>query len=151
MIDFRLATPGDADRLFDWRNDPMTLACFRSTAVVPREDHDRWMKFNVENGFGEHIVLIAQDGGQPIGVIRFDADREDIMSYDVSITVAPEHRERGLASMMLARACDLVQDFSLNAEVKQENQASKKVFERCGFAIVGSDDRYVNYRRNPAG
>jgi RimJ/RimL family protein N-acetyltransferase len=148
MIELRFANPGDADRLFDWRNDPITLACFRSTAPVPREDHDRWMKFNVESGYGEHIVLIAENGGEPVGVIRFDADRKDIMSYDVSITVAPEHREMGFASKILAHACGLVQDFSLNAEVRHENAASKKVFESCGFATIGSDDRFVTYRKN---
>jgi RimJ/RimL family protein N-acetyltransferase len=148
MIDLRFANPGDADRLFAWRNDPVTLACFRSTAAVPREDHDRWMKFNVESGFGEHIVLIAEDAGEPIGVIRFDADRKDIMSYDVSITVAPEHRDRGFASKILAHACGLVQDFSLNAEVRHENMASKRVFESCGFSTVRSDDRFVTYRKN---
>jgi RimJ/RimL family protein N-acetyltransferase len=148
MIELRFANRGDADRLFAWRNDPVTLACFRSTAVVPREDHDRWVKFNVESGYGEHIVLMAENGGQPVGVIRFDADKKDVMSYDVSITVAPDHRDKGLASMMLAHACALVQDFSLNAEIRSDNVASKKVFERCGFSIVGSDDRFVTYRKN---
>jgi RimJ/RimL family protein N-acetyltransferase len=149
MIELRFANPGDADRLFAWRNDPVTLACFRSTAVVPREDHDRWVQFNVEKGYAEHIVLIAENGGQPVGVIRFDADKNDVMSYDVSLPVAPEHRGKGLAHLILAHACNLVQDFSLNAEVRNENAPSRRVFERCGFSIVGSDDRFVNYRRDP--
>lgn len=150
MIELRPANLEDADRLFEWRNDPVTLSCFRSTASVPREDHDIWMKFNVALGYPEHIVLMADSENGSVGVVRFDAVRSDVMSYDASITVAPKHRGKGLSLPMLAYACGYMHEYTINAEIRRENTASRKTFERCGFERIGSADGFVNYRREPA-
>lgn len=149
MIALRPAMPKDADDLFAWRNDPVTLACFRSTAAVKREDHDRWMQFNVLQGYPEHIVLIAEDHDGKLGVIRFDAQRSDTMIYEASITVAPVHRGKGLARNMLAEACGYMGEFTINAEIRTANAASRRTFERCGFEEVGSDHGFVRYRKEP--
>src|ERR1700704_5662939 len=95
----RPATMHDADRLFSWRNDPVTCANSRSTAAVPREDHDRWMQFNVMQGYPEHLVMIAESDLGCIGVVRFDAAKDDLMGYEVSITIAPETRGLGIARL----------------------------------------------------
>jgi len=158
----RPATMHDADRLFFWRNDPVTCANSRSTAAVPREDHDRWMKFNVLLGQPEHAVIIAETelranlGGVVtapfpgcIGVVRFDAAKNDLMTYEVSITIAPEHRGAGLARPILAEACGYFSDFAISAEVRHDNIASRKVFERCGFDEIGREGGFLQYRKEP--
>jgi RimJ/RimL family protein N-acetyltransferase len=149
MIELRFATPADNYRLFAWRNDPVTRAAFRSTEPISGEDHERWMKFNVEEGYAEHVVLIAEKEKESIGVVRFDADKDDIMSYEVSLTIAPGYRGRRLAGEVLARACHLIEDFALTAQIREENIPSRRVFEECGFAIVGREGGFINYRREP--
>ncbi len=149
MIDLRAATLADADRLFAWRNDPITCANSRSTGAVAREDHDRWMKFNVAQGYPQHMVMIAESDTGSIGVVRFDAERRDVMRYEVSITLAPEHRGFGLGRPVLAQACAYMPDFSLSAVIRTNNTASRKIFAECGFEETGSDHGFVTCRRQP--
>jgi hypothetical protein len=76
------------------RNDPQTQAASRSTAPVAQSDHDRWMEFNIGYGYPEHLVFMADTDFGSVGVIRFDGDKSDVMTYSVSITVAPQYRGR---------------------------------------------------------
>jgi len=149
MINLRLATMHDADKLFAWRNDPVTCANSRSTAAVPREDHDRWMQFNVVQGYPEHMVMIAENDRGSIGVIRFDASKGDLMTYEASITIAPEARGMGMAAIILADACSYLPDFAIHAEIRHDNIASRKLFERCGFDEIGREAGLLRYRKEP--
>lgn len=149
MISLRPAMPKDADDLFAWRNDPVTLACFRSTAAVPREDHDQWMRFNVMHGYPEHIVLIAENYEGKLGVVRFDAEKNDTMTFEASITMAPAHRGKGLAGTVLAQACCYMTEYTINADIRRDNYRSRNIFAQCGFDLVGQKDGFVQYRREP--
>lgn len=149
MIALRPANVGDTDDLFAWRNDPDTCAASRSTAAIRPDDHASWMKFNVSYGYPEHIVLIADSDVGPVGVVRFDADRGDVMTFDASITMAPKHRGMGFAEEVLSRGCHVMKDYRLNAEIRSWNRASRTIFERCGFDEVESRDGFVQYRREP--
>lgn len=150
MIDLRPATMMDSDKLFAWRNDPVTQACSRSTAPVPRADHDRWMKFNVLLGYPQHIVLIADSEFGAVGVVRFDAEKNDALSYEVSITIAPNHRGKGVARGILHTACGYMDEYTINAEVKSDNTKSRHIFEQCGFEEIGRSNGYLQYRKEPA-
>lgn len=145
----RLATEEDSDILFAWRNDPATQAASKSTAPVSREDHALWMKFNVLIGYPEHRVLIGNDGYGKVGVVRFDASRDDLMAFNVSITVAPERRGDGLGVDMLREACSFMTDYALCADIREDNLASRSVFARCGFVEIGCDQGFVNFRKEP--
>lgn len=149
MIDLRAATMQDSDRLFAWRNDPVTLACSKSTAPVPRSDHNQWMTLNVLYGYPEHIVLMAQDQDVAVGVVRFDALKSDVMQYKASLTIAPQHRGSGYSYPVLAEACSYMTDFTIHADIRKDNTASRKTFERCGFRETGSDHDFVFYRKPP--
>lgn len=147
MISLRAATMQDADRLFAWRNDPVTLAGSKSTAPVPRSDHNQWMTLNVLYGYPEHIVLMAHDQAAPVGVVRFDALKSDVMQYKASLTIAPQHRGLGYSYPVLAEACAYMTDYTVLADIRKDNTASRKAFERCGFRETGSDDHFVFYRK----
>lgn len=149
MIHMRQATLNDADALFYWRNDPVTCANSKSTAAVPREDHDRWMQFNVTQGYPSHLVLMAESDIGCIGVVRFDATRGDVMTYEASITVAPRARGHGLAKEILTRACGYMADYTLDAVIRVDNIPSRRAFEACGFEEVEIDHHFIKYRRDP--
>lgn len=151
MTYLRPATLQDSDTLLQWRNDPQTMACFRSTEAVPREDHDRWMKFNVVHGYPEHLVMMAEDPDLGcVGVVRFDATRGDVMTYDASITVAPPYRGRRMALDILVQACGFMHEYTINAEIRRGNIRSRRIFEQCGFDLVGNvNDEFLFYRREP--
>lgn len=147
MFQLRLASMRDSDELFAWRNDPVTRAAFRSTEPVPRENHERWMQFNVQNGYPQHRVLIAECDYGKIAVVRFDAVKSDDMTFEISITVAPKWRGRGFAVGILDQACGVMSEYALKAAIKTHNEASRHIFERCGFHKVGDDDSFVHYRK----
>jgi RimJ/RimL family protein N-acetyltransferase len=149
MIHLRPANMQDADRLFAWRNDPVTCANSRSTAAISREDHDRWMQFNVLQGYPEHFVMIAEGDAGSVGVVRFDAAKNDLMTYVASITIAPQHRGAGLACPILDMACGYFPDFAIDAEIRCDNKTSQKVFERCGFQQTSLNLDFIKYRREP--
>lgn len=139
----------DADRLFSWRNDPVTCANSRSTSAVPREAHDQWMQFSVLQGYPEHLVMIAEGDQGSVGVVRFDASKSDLMAYTASITIAPQHRGAGLARPILEQACGYLPDFAIDAEIRCDNNASRKIFERCGFQQISLNLDFIKYRREP--
>jgi RimJ/RimL family protein N-acetyltransferase len=149
MTNLRSATMNDADDLFAWRNDPVTMACSRSTEPVARDDHDRWMQFNVQHGYPAHLVMIAENEYGKLGVVRFDVDRSDAMIYNVSITVAPKHRGRGYSVEMLSQACAFMHESTLDAEIRTDNFRSRKIFAQCGFKLAAAGVDFVLYRREP--
>lgn len=149
MFDLRPATMADADILFEWANDPVTRAYSKSTGAIPREDHDRWMQYNVLYGYPKHLVMIADSDCGRVGVVRFDTLQDDVMSARVSITISPEFRGQKIAGTILGQACQLMHESTLVAEIRPENAASKKIFEGCGFELVKTSQDFLHYKRMP--
>lgn len=149
MTRLRPATMNDADDLFAWRNDAETLACSRSTVAIEREDHQRWMQFNVQHGYPAHMVMVAENEYGKLGVVRFDADRSDGMVYEASITIAPKHRGRGYSLEILSQACAYMHESILDAEIRRDNLRSRRIFGECGFELTDSIGDFVYYRREP--
>ena len=149
MLDLRPAKMSDADRLLKWANDPVARAWSKSATPITSDDHDRWMQFNVLMGYPQHIVMIAETEDGPVGVVRFDAKKRDVLSYTVSINMDPNYRGNGLGYAVLAEACRMMQENTLLAEMRYENAASINIFERCGFRLVGDDGAFVQYKREP--
>ena len=149
MLALRTARMADADLLFQWANEARPWS--RSTVPISREGHDRWMKLNVEAGYPAHWVLIIEnDVFGPVGMIRFDMVKRDVMSYVVSIIIDPEHRGKGFGRDALGQACNLVMpECLLLAEIRNDNIASISIFRKCGFDDVGKDGDFVQFCREP--
>lgn len=142
MLSLRAATQDDAQRLFDWRNDPVTRAMAIQTDPVPWDGHVGWLTASLANP--RRRLLIGLSDGVPMGTLRFDLSDEIL----VSITLAPDHRGRGLALPLLTAGIDtLDRPTRLLAQVKPGNTASQRLFERAGFALSGESDGLLNYRR----
>ena len=71
------------------------------------------------------------------------------MSFRVSITVGSDHRGKGLGYEMLDRACHVMGDSILTAEIKSSNMASRRIFEKCGFEEDSHSSVAITYRREP--
>lgn len=96
----RAATRADARMLWLWRNDAGTRASSRSPGEVPFEAHLRWMEATMASP--ARRLLVGECGGEPVGTVRWDDEGEG--EWEVSITVSPRHRGRGLASALLSAA-----------------------------------------------
>lgn len=136
MIKLRHADFRDWAALFAWRNDPATRANSVEHEAIELSDHLKWLDKTLPSQKSK--LLIAFDnsiGSSGLGVVRLDIDKD---VAEVSITVDPTKRGRGLASIMLAELLDNhVEGLTkLTAKVRQTNTAALRAFVSVGFMLV---------------
>lgn len=151
----RRASMDDMDMLFSWANDTTVRKNSFHSEPIPYEEHVRWFHNMMESDDAFQYIFVETDGSESkdIGQIRLninsdsdfdsdidsDIDAEEARAY-IGYSIAGEYRGRGLAAVML----DLIKDEAahvlkqkgisrLIGQVKPENKASLKAFERAGF------------------
>lgn len=129
----REATADDAGLLLAWRNDPRTRQSSRSTAEISLDEHRAWLARVLADP--DRLLLVVEVDGDAVGTVRFD--RED-PGWEVSITLAPSARGKGLSSGVLAEGeRALLERHNAQvvlAAVHEDNAASAALFARAGYA-----------------
>jgi len=138
MLTLRPATMDDAERLFAWRNDPVTRAMSLCTDEVSWEDHVAWLAASLECASRE--VFIVELNGLPVGTTRRDYGDET----ELAITIAPEHRCKALP--VKALRATIPEGASCVAHIKRENTCSQRLVAILGFNLA-SDGRVQLWRR----
>jgi len=119
----RNATSDDAQILFDWRNDGLTRAMSVSSEPVEWSGHIRWLTSRLSR---DNPGLYIAEIDEPVGTVRIDDE-------EISYTVAPNHRGKGIARQMLTLARE---EFGPKiAKVKPENPASIAAASRAGHIV----------------
>ena len=85
---------------------------------ISKDSHHRYMKENC------NFFYICLDKGSPIGYIG-------VIDYDIRVATHPQHQGKGVASFMLNEVMKLHP--KAVAKVKIDNEASLRLFEKCGF------------------
>jgi RimJ/RimL family protein N-acetyltransferase len=67
---FRRATIDDSEMIFRCRNDAAVRGASLDSREISREAHDTWMGQTLSSP--TRVLLIAEHGGEPQGVVRFD-------------------------------------------------------------------------------
>jgi spore coat polysaccharide biosynthesis predicted glycosyltransferase SpsG/RimJ/RimL family protein N-acetyltransferase len=133
-VTVRTATLDDATRLLEWRNDPVTRGVSRQHDVVSRADHLAWLRDGLTRS--DRHLLVGSVEGADVGTVRWDleADRE----WEVSITVAPLARGRGVALALLRAAeqwlAATTDVGAYLAVVHTDNEPSRRLFVSAGYA-----------------
>jgi len=135
----RPAQSRDAADLLAWRNDPLTREMSRSAGAVTPEQHQAWFAAVLEGA--EVTLLIGESEGVKVGMVRLDHGPET----EVSINVNPACRGRGYGEALLTLALARVER-PVFAEIKPENLASQRLFERVGFRFLEMRDGLRRYR-----
>ncbi|MEX5718187.1 GNAT family N-acetyltransferase [Geodermatophilus maliterrae] len=128
------AAPGDSDLLLAWRNDAQTRAQSITTDPVSPSAHAAWFS-GVLADPGRHLLLVGS-GAQRVGTVRFD--RLGAGAWEVSLTLAPESRGRGLSGTVLSCGEEHLLAHGgggdrLVARVREGNAASLALFGRAGY------------------
>lgn len=128
----------DAERLFAWRNDPVTRANSRNEDEISWNDHLHWLGRMLAS---EALLYVAEENGVPLGTCRVDAGGE------VSWTIASEHRGRGHGREMVRLVTEAAKR-PLIAEVKASNLASLRIVQELGFQKIadGEVTRWISDR-----
>ena len=143
MITVRQATLDDSIDVLLWRNDPLAITMSINQSSVSAKEHAKWFPRTLDSDQCVHLLgeVTDVDGGiRKIGVSRFD--REAKTQWKISINLNPAFRGQGLSEGFLGRSIAFwannakPQRVTLVAEVRQENFASVRIFERNGFESV---------------
>ena len=134
VLRYRPATIADSSLLLQWRNDPDARAASRSSAPVAPQDHERWLRAALPDA--TRTILIAEEDGDPIGMVRFD--RRTPGSAEISVNLAPERRGAGRGTQVVREATELElathpELSEVVADVRELNLRSIRTFERAGF------------------
>lgn len=144
----RPATDADAELLLAWRNDEETRAWSRTPDPVDPAGHRAWLARVLADP--DRRLYVAEHDGRPVGTVRFDRDGDG--AWEVSITVAPEHRDRGLARRILAAGEHALGDgVSIVANVHRDNAASRALFRKAGYVErSGQDGAFLWLDKDPS-
>lgn len=144
-ITVRKATLADASLLFEWRNDPETRRNSRDKSLLNPDTHKEWIAQTLQSS--QRALYIAEMDEKPIGTIRADTARDGYI--EISYTIAPEFRGRGLSKPMMKRFADeFLKGRKIVAHIKKGHRPSELVARMLGLAPLKevesedpSDDR----------
>ncbi len=144
----RPAEAQDGADLLAWRNDPLMRVNALTPGAVRPEEHAAWLTRVLADP--DRILLVGEAAGKKLGMVRFD--RRGDGTFEISFTVAAAARGRGQGSRLLAAGIAHLQrqagPVPLLAVVKSTNTASRRSFEKCGFALAGEVDGLCEYQRS---
>ena len=137
----RRASLRDLCLLRRWRNEELVRRWSGTTQPIGPVEHCRWFLTSMGDDSSEILIILNQAGCR-VGTVQFRCER--VRSWTVSITIDPKRRNEGLGTLALSVGEDwLVREkapYELRAMIHPENQASRRLFVRRGFAELGLND-----------
>jgi UDP-2,4-diacetamido-2,4,6-trideoxy-beta-L-altropyranose hydrolase len=142
---FRPAALSDAETIYAWRNSPAVRGVSHTRAPLEYESHLLWLQGTLANA--DRCLLIAEDDGQAVGVVRFDRREQDAL---ISIYLAPDQIGRGRGSSVIRQSCAAIAErwptlTSVHAEIQENNVQSLHSFAAAGFKPYS---RTMTWHRN---
>lgn len=128
-----------SEMIWEWRNDPITRKMFVKSEKVSWEEHTSWYEKVLLDKCRK--LYLGEEGGIPIGVVRFDKCDDEEYVYEVSINISPTGRRKGFGKQLLPNGIRrLLKEVDnckfIRAEVKKGNESSNKLFMSCGFIFI---------------
>ena len=138
-LELREVNAKDMDLLFEWANDPVTRQNAFHTEAIPYETHRNWFIKTLADRDVLIYILCTDISGKeiPIGQIRLAIEGEEAL---ISYSIDAQKRGQGFGTKMILMAEEKLRGARLDvsfckAQVKPENMASAKVFDKCGYDI----------------
>lgn len=150
-LTLREVTGKDIDLLFRWANDPITRKNAFHTEQIPYDTHRTWfVKMLADRDVLKYILCSISNTGemQDIGQIRLSIeDGEALIDYSID----PEKRGQGFGTRMILMAEEKLRESRTDVvfckgQVKLENIASAKAFEKCGYDM-DEKEQYLEFTK----
>jgi len=128
----------DLELVLAWRSNPEVYRHFRGQdGPLVWEDHVKWFESRDER----RQDFVVRYDRRRVGVVSLDAD--DAVSVYLGDVSA---RGQGVATNAVRWLCGRLADRTpLHADVHPDNDASKRLFERCGFEREEQTDGWIRY------
>ena len=132
----RPATIDDAQVLFDWRNDEVTRANSINTNPVEWDGHVAWLGRVVDGSNPNRALYVVEtDEGDGVGTVR--TDRTEDGAYEISYTVAPAWRGKGVGKAMVVQfAQEHLTGEKILATIKKGHVPSESIARALGLSPV---------------
>ena len=148
----REVTGKDIDLLFRWANDPETRKNAFHTEQIPYETHRAWfVKMLADRDVLKYILCgCSSNTGemQDIGQIRLSVEEKEAL---IDYSIDPEKRGQGFGTRMILMAEERLRESRTDViyckgQVKNENIASAKAFEKCGYDM-DEKEKYLEFTK----
>ena len=133
-INLRKTELSDMEMIYHWANDETTRKNSFHTEKIEFDEHHKWFEKNMVDA-NIHMLVLTADSN-PIGQVRLSIESDATI---ISYSIANEFRGHGYATEMIPA----VEEYVLNnchsvntiiGYVRESNVASKRVFEKNGYA-----------------
>jgi ribosomal protein S18 acetylase RimI-like enzyme len=113
--------------------------------VFGTPQHVDYCREEFKRGGDAVTILVADDGGAPVGKIHLDfetraSEQEAVL---IAAAVVPELRSRGIGTALMAAAEELVSSRGFGAivlGVEDSNPRARRLYERLGYDAFATDD-----------
>jgi UDP-2,4-diacetamido-2,4,6-trideoxy-beta-L-altropyranose hydrolase len=140
LVALRRMIADDVLTLYDWQQHPETRRFARNPQPPELEQHKKW--FFVRLASDDCVLWMILCDGEAAGMLRFErGPGEHANAWEVSILVAPDKKDRGVAAAALALGRQTMPSAEFVAEVLPGNEASHRLFRNAGY-VLGSDGLY---------
>ena len=135
----RPAAEEGGEILYEWRHDPETRQNSFHSEVFPFEAHMQWLR-RVLSSSSERLRIMML-GAVPIGQVRLSVDGT---TANISYGIAPAYRRQGYGARILQLIENELDETNntiqiLAAQVKKENIASQRIFEKLRYETQQRD------------
>lgn len=138
----RRASRQDAERLFEWQNEPGARRYARNPEPPGWTEHQAW--FNAVMGDRNRLLLVVECQGKPVGMVRYDYLGPGRCEVSILISQAAVNKGIGGAALCAgereaSRAFaqwDDLPGMELLAYVDNANTASRRLFHAAGYEPV---------------
>lgn len=142
-LKIRPVQPGDAQRIWEIRNEPQSRAIAASPDIIPLPQHINWFN-NKYFGQNSNVCFVGELDDNIVGYCRFDLDNNQ---YTVSIAVTSSMHGKGIGTLLLRQSIEqLNSTIPLYAEIRKNNISSIKMFEKIGFKKISEDDKNLYFQ-----
>ncbi len=133
-LNIRLANSQDSFSIWQIRNQPQVRNNSLTSEEIKLENHLVWYEVYLKKPYNKLFVLEHQYKNNILGYCRYDYHET---FYLVSIAIDFHHQRQGYGSILLSKTIKKMRKYHLliKADVKKNNLASKKLFERAHFAF----------------
>lgn len=143
-VTLRDVTESDLTVFFQRQQDPVANQMAAFTAEDPSNwaaFQDHWSRILADEGIMTKAILLDQEVVGHVGTFEQFGERE------VTYWIAREHWNKGIATAALSQFLPRIPTRPLHARAAKDNIASRRVLEKCGFAITGEDHGFANARQ----
>jgi|TARA_B110000967_G_C18895991_1_gene570673 RimJ/RimL family protein N-acetyltransferase len=147
MIELRFAEEKDAKDIFEWRNDKYSRKLSHNSNLISWENHLNWFSKTLKDKKICMFLCLDKHDKSKIGIVRFDINET---SAKVSINLSPLKKGFGYGGPSLQNSIRKFYEhhksiLSIKAEIKIDNSASIKIFERSGFILEKESNNIMYY------